>query len=78
VCDGVVPVPVSPSPNCQAYEAIEPSASADAPPSNAHPSPPQSAANAAVGGWFGAAATVTVCVTVRLAPSSSVTVSATS
>jgi hypothetical protein len=77
VCDAVAPVAVWPSPNAHAQLTTEPSASAEPVPSNEHPSPVHDGANAAVGLAF-AADTVTLWVTVPVAPSSSVTVSVTS
>jgi hypothetical protein len=76
VCDAVAPVAVWPSPNAHAQLTTEPSASAEPVPSNEHARFVQARVNAAVGAAL-AGATVTVCETEPVAPSSSVTVSVT-
>ena len=81
VCAVVRPVPVVVSPNDQAYVAIVPSGSADAPASKdttrgARPDVGV-AVNAATGGWFkggGCDVTLMACVAVAVAPALSVTV----
>ena len=77
VCAGFAVVAVCPSPKSQAYEATVPSPSDEPEPSSEQARFVQAIVNEAAGATL-AGATVTVCMTESVAPSSSVTVRVTS